>query len=274
MEVYRRFSIQTAPEWREILLAFLAEMPFDSFEDTDEGLNAYLPPGGDALETEQQLKQLQADYAFHYSVEALKNENWNAVWESNFQPVQVRDFCGIRAEFHPPFEGVQYEIVIQPKMAFGTGHHETTWMMMDQMSHLDLQGKLVFDFGCGTGILAILAAQLGATRVDGVDNEYPAYENTLEHAQRNGVGDKINAFYGSLDDVPPAAYDLILANINRNVILASMPELRKRLSENGLLLLSGILHEDEPAIMEAAVAHQFRGLAQQKRGNWMAILLG
>lgn len=274
MEGYQRFLIQTAPEWREILLAFLAELPFDSFEDTETGLNAYLPPGTDALETEQQIRQLQSDYPFTYTIEAIKTENWNAVWESNFQAVRVHDFCGIRAEFHPPFEGVEHEIVIRPKMAFGTGHHETTWMMMDQMSHLDFKGKLVFDYGCGTGILAILAAQLGADRVDAVDIEYPAYENTLEHAELNGVGEQIHAFFGTLDDVPPVLYEVILANINRNVILASLPELRRRLSANGLLLISGILHEDEPAILEAATKEGFRELGQQKRGNWMAMLLG
>lgn len=273
MQGYQRFSIRTAPEWRDILLAFLAELPFDSFEDTEEGLNAYLPPGTDAAGLDEQLRQLQSDYPFTYTVEAIKNENWNAVWESNFETVRVHDFCGIRAEFHPPFEGVEHEIVIRPKMAFGTGHHETTWMMMDQMSHLDLKGKTVFDYGCGTGILAILAAQLGAAHVDAVDIEYPAYENTLEHAEMNGVGGKIQAFFGTLDDVPPAIYDVILANINRNVILASLPELRKRLSANGLLLISGILHEDEPAILEAAEKQGFRELAQQKRGNWMAMLL-
>jgi len=274
MEGYQRFSIQAAPEWREILLAFLAELPFDSFEDTEEGLNAYLPPGTDAVETEQQLRQLQSDYPFTYTVEAIKSENWNAVWESNFQMVRVHDFCGIRAEFHPPFDGVQHEIVIRPKMAFGTGHHETTWMMMDRMSHIDLKDKLVFDYGCGTGILAVLAAQLGASRVDAVDIEYPAWENTLEHAELNGVGDKIKAYFGTLDDVPPTTYDIILANINRNVILASLPELRKRLTANGLLLISGILHEDESAILEAAAVQGFQEMAQQKRGNWMAILLG
>ncbi len=273
MDKYRQFSIATAPEWREILLAFLAELPFDSFEDTAEGMNAYLPPGADVAATELQVRELQSDYPFTYDIVEVEKENWNAVWESNFQEVRVNDFCGIRAEFHPPFEGVAHEIVIRPKMAFGTGHHETTWMMMDQMSHLDLKDKRVFDYGCGTGILAILAAQLGAAGVDAVDNEYPAYENTLEHALLNGVGDKIKAFYGTLDDVPPATYDLILANINRNVILASLPELRKRLSANGQLLISGILHDDEPVIMEMATAQGFREFGQQKRGNWMAILL-
>lgn len=274
MEGYQRFSIQTAPEWREILLAFLAELPFDSFEDSEAGLNAYLPPGADLAETEQQIRQLQTDYPFTYTVEAIKTENWNAVWESNFDTVRVQNFCGIRAEFHPPFEGVQHEIVIRPKMAFGTGHHETTWMMMDRMSQMDFKDKLVFDYGCGTGILAILAVQLGAAHVDAVDIEYPAYENTLEHAELNGVGEQIKAFFGTLDDVPSATYDVILANINRNVILASLPELRKRLSANGLLLISGILHEDEPAILEAATGQGFLEMAQQKRGNWMAMLLG
>lgn len=273
MEGYRRFSIHTELQWREILLAFLGEMSFDSFEDTETGLNAYLPPSAGAETTENDLKQLQLDYPFSYEVEVLKNENWNAVWESNFQPVRVNDFCGIRAEFHPPFGDVQHEIVIRPKMAFGTGHHETTWMMMDMMSRLPFKDKIVFDYGCGTGILAILAAQLGAAQTDAVDIEYPAYENTLEHAEMNGVADAIVAFFGTLEDVPATTYDIILANINRNVILASFPELRRRLKPEGSLLISGILHEDEPAILEAATALGFRALAQQKRGNWMAMLL-
>lgn len=274
MSQYQRFSIVAAPEWREILLAFLAEMPFDSFEDTEAGINAYLPPGEDAAAVSAELQQLQEDYIFTYSIDLMENENWNAVWESNFQSVRVHDFCGIRAEFHPPFEGVQHEILIRPKMAFGTGHHETTWMMINLMSSLDLKDKQVFDYGCGTGILAIYAAQLGAAHVDAVDIEHPAYENTLEHAELNGVAEQIEAFYGTLEAVPPASYEVILANINRNVILASFAELRARLANNGLLLISGILHEDESVIMEAAASHGFTAQTQQKRGNWMAILLG
>ena len=239
-----QFFFPERPQRSELLLAWLEDFPFDAFQESEAGLFAYLAAGADPDEVEARLAQLPDGIGTPYQKELLPSQNWNALWESNFNPVQVGEFCGIRATFHPPFRNVRHELVIQPKMAFGTGHHETTFMMVGLMENLPFQDREVFDFGCGTGILAILAAKLGAASVDAVDIEAAAVENTLENARVNQTSDQIKVFHGDLDAVPFRTYDFILANINRNVILGTLPALYQRLRDGGMLLISGILDAD------------------------------
>ncbi len=269
---FYRFRIAINPDQAELLLAFLNELPFDSFQETDHYLDAYLPASADAGTAEAELIKLQHQFSFSYEKEEIAARNWNAEWEANFQPVLVDHFCNIRADFHPPAPNVKYELVINPKMAFGTGHHETTYMMIKMMQGLPFAGAKVLDYGCGTGILAILASKMGASIIDAVDIELEAYQNTLENTQINNV-DNIQAIHGTLDNVLDSGYDIILANINRNVILDSLPALHQKLKRNGILLISGILQADVPILLTFMQDYRFTLDGKLEKGDWACLKL-
>ena len=256
----------------EILTAILGELPFDTFEETETGLKAYMPEKEWTQSVENEVVTLSEDFEFTFEKTFIPYQNWNAVWESNFQPIQVDDFVAVRADFHPNTEGVEFDLIVNPKMAFGTGHHETTFMMLQQMRSLDFKGKKVLDYGCGTGILAILASKLGAIDLEAVDIEPPSYENTIENCTINNV-DNVKAICGVLDDVPSRNFDIILANINRNIIIDSLEDLKNRLNTEGSLLISGFLKIDENTILQATNYAQFTHLKTMQRGNWLSMLL-
>lgn len=251
-----------------MLIALLSDQPFDTFEETPESLNAYMPvhapPPDDALDV------LAAQWHFTWTKTRIPGQNWNEEWEKNFHPVRVGSFCGIRALFHQPLEDVLYELVIQPRMAFGTGHHETTWMCVAAMEGLPLKGARVLDYGCGTGILAILSARLGASRVEAVDIEQESHDNALDNAARNGVSDLIAVRCGTIDAVKDGPFDLILANINRNVILDTLDQMERLLAPEGRILASGFLEEDWPVMEKAFVERGFQCASRQVRGRWLA----
>lgn len=269
---YFKYEFQTNPENNEMLIALLGELPFESFEENEKGFDAYVQVKNETPGVEERLLELKELFEFSHQKTLIKYQNWNAVWESNFETIVVRDFCGIRADFHEPFTEVKHEIVINPKMAFGTGHHETTWMMMSIMESLDFKEKNVFDYGCGTGILAILASQLGAKKIDAIDIELPSYENTLENARINNI-ENIKSIHGTLEKVEDQMYDLILANINRHVILDSFSTLNKMLTPSGILLISGILKEDEELVKNSAEASNFKIEKTEYRNNWICVEL-
>jgi ribosomal protein L11 methyltransferase len=269
---YTCINVQTLPEYIEVLQAFFSEYPFDSFLDEEDGFKAYIPNQELTEEVREFLHDLRERYPFSFTEEPMKNINWNSEWENNYSPIEVGNYIRIRAEFHEVKSGFSHELVITPKMAFGTGHHETTWMMMDQMQKLDWSGKSVFDFGAGTGILAMVAALEGSTDIDAVDNEHPAFLSISENSERNGVGEWIKPFYGTLEVVPEREYDVILANINRNVILESVPSLVNRLKPNGKILVSGILIEDESIITSAFEAKGLNKKDLQNRGKWICLV--
>lgn len=258
------------PETSEILVAYLSDAPFDTFEETEEGLNAYLPAHAGPTEVERQLLDLQKQFDFVWDKTFIPGQNWNEIWESNFPPVIVNDFCAVRADFHEPIPSVKHELVINPKMAFGTGHHETTWQCIAAMEHLPMAGKKILDFGCGTGVLAILASKLGAAEVEAVDIEEESYRNTLENSEVNGVKN-VTARCGTLAAVQGRDFDGILANINRNVILESLPDLAGLLKPGGWLLVSGILLQDEEVVTEAAANAGFEKKKKTERGNWLCL---
>ncbi len=269
---YWQYQIKTEPRYLEILLAFLGELPFDTFEETESGFNAYLPAKEDMVAIEAQLLEIQEKFPFEYEKVEIAYRNWNVEWEANFQPVKVDKFCGIRADFHPTMPDLKYEIIINPKMAFGTGHHDTTYMMIQAMRSLGFKGAKVLDYGTGTGILAILASKMGASIIDAVDIEREAYDNTLENSQINNV-DNIQVYHGTLDNILDNGYDIVLANINRNIILDSLAVLAEKIKRNGVLLISGILKEDAP-IMET-FADDFRFTVDERyyRGDWACLKL-
>jgi ribosomal protein L11 methyltransferase len=266
---YIRYQIQADPQATEILLAFLAELPFDTFREFEDGMEAFIPAGLNSPELEAEVADLARTFAKGYDKTLIPAQNWNAVWESNFKPVLIEGFCGVRADFHPPFDEVEHEIVINPRMAFGTGHHATTHRVMELMQHLPFKGQSVLDYGCGTGILAILAAKMGAVDIDAVDIDPPSHTNTLENAEYNGVG-HIHAFLGTLDDVPEKVYDIVLANINRNVILESLKALHKRLRPGGLLISSGYLRKDQALMEQALLDAGFLPSVFAHEGKWVA----
>lgn len=269
---YWEYRITTEPRQVEMLLAFFSELPFDTFEETEWGFSAYLPEKENSSSVEAQLLEIQQQFPFEYEKIFIAYRNWNAEWEANFQPVKVDNFCGIRADFHAPMADVKYEIIINPKMAFGTGHHDTTYMMIQAMRSLAFKGAKVLDYGTGTGILAILASKMGASIIDAVDIEREAYDNTLENSQINNV-DNIQVYHGTLDNILDSGYDFILANINRNIILDSLAVLAEKIKRNGVLLISGILKED--ALIMETFADDFRFTVDERyyRGDWACLKL-
>ncbi|OSZ81841.1 50S ribosomal protein L11 methyltransferase [Chitinophagaceae bacterium IBVUCB1] len=252
---------------REILIARLSIEGYDGFEETDDALLAYI--GTDNYDAET-LQLIADEYTLPYEIETVGQQNWNAEWEKNFQPVMVDDFCTIRADFHNLEVHTAHDIIITPKMSFGTGHHATTRMMVSNMRGINFAGTSVLDFGTGTGILAILAEKLGAADILAVDNDEWAYENILENIERNDCHHIITK-QGSLEHLPPRQYDVILANINRHILLQYMDDMFAATIAGGKLLMSGLLAEDEAIIKDAAGKAGFKFLRTDSYNNWICL---
>jgi ribosomal protein L11 methyltransferase len=271
---YIEFTITGQPSsFNEILIAQLSTVDFNGFLEEENQLVAYIEEAAYLAPAQSLLETLKAQHQLSVSTKIIAEQNWNAQWEADYQPVVVEDFCAVRASFHPPINTVQHELIVTPKMSFGTGHHATTYMMMLQMRDLALQGQQVLDYGCGTGVLAILAERLGAEHLDAVDIDYWSYENTLENRELNGVeASKMQVYHGVLADVPAQQYDVILANINRNVILETMPDICARLNNEGKLLCSGFLEQDIALVVEAAQEQGLQLQRQEAREKWRCLL--
>jgi len=260
-----QLSIEANEEQQEILISQLEELGATGFEQTDTHLLTYFEE--DAFPS-YEVNALLEGYIFQLNT--LQQQNWNAVWESNFQPVVVDDFCAVRAHFHEPIPGVKHEILITPKMSFGTGHHATTYMMMQQMRDIDFTNKEVFDFGTGTGVLAILAEKLGAAGVYAIDNDEWSIANAAENIAKNNCH-YINVQLSS--DIPSdRTFDIILANINRNVILQYFSYLKNAVKERGVILFSGLLESDKEIIVEAAQNHGLQLIKHCERTKWISLL--
>jgi ribosomal protein L11 methyltransferase len=251
----------------DILTALLADAGFDGFEEAGNELLAYIER---AKLDKELLDEIAGVTGLVYTTELIAPQNWNEVWESNFPPVIVEDFCTIRAHFHDIRVTTPYEILITPKMSFGTGHHATTQLMMLLMRDTAFTGRTVVDFGCGTGVLAILAEKLGASRVLAIDNDEWCVENTLENIARNNC-DKIKVKQGSLEDAVGEA-EVILANINRHILLHYMEMLFNKLKSGGVLLMSGLLADDETIIVEAARKQGFIHEGTRSKANWISLV--
>lgn len=256
----------------ELLVALLSQFPFESFEERDTETIGYIAEQSLTAEMKAEILEICEGRAVSCTTEVIEPQNWNAQWEASFQPVEINAFCRIRADFHEAVDGYAYDIVINPKMAFGTGHHETTWMMIDAMSTLPLKDKSVLDYGCGTGVLAILAELMGAAPIDAIDIEQESFENTKDNAVINGCT-KIAAHCGELSMLAENKYDIILANINRHVLLAQAEQLHTMLENGGTLLLSGILGQDLELIEGHYTAVGFVVEEVKERGNWRCIHL-
>lgn len=255
-----------------LLIAQLSEIGFDGFNEEQNHCKAYILSSElDKEEVENNLNNIFNQYTLTYSKSIIKEQNWNAVWESNFDPVRVGDFVGIKAHFHPNFDpAVQFEIKITPKMSFGTGHHATTFSVMQMMEHLHFKGKSVYDFGTGTGVLAILAEKLGASQVLAVDNDDWCIENANENIQNNDS--KVIVVQKVASALQNAQFDIILANVNRHIIEANMLELTLVAHPTSQLILSGLLIEDQQDMIELASKNGWIFVKSQPLNGWVSIL--
>ena len=261
----------TDAEQADIMTAFLSDWPFESFQYEGGALKAYIPQERMA-DCKGEIDSLLAGQGIVGArMVSIETQNWNALWESNFQSVDVDGRIMIRAPFHPsPAEGV-LDIVIMPKMSFGTGHHATTWLMSAAVADGDFAGKEGLDMGSGTGVLAIAAVKYGAAHVDAVDIDEWAYENSIENIAANGAADKITPILGDASAIAGRSYDFILANINRNILLADMPRYAASMRSGGLLYMSGILEADVEAVVSRAAEFGFGHVTTRLRDGWAMV---
>jgi ribosomal protein L11 methyltransferase len=248
------FELRPKSPWSDILTAYLAELGFESFVDTESGFQAYIQEeifDVDALETLDVIANPPEGLSVKFEIQTIEAQNWNATWESSFDPVIIDDDLAIVAPFHQDYPKTQYVITIEPKMSFGTGHHQTTRLMSKALFDLDQVPLRVLDMGCGTGVLAILAEKLGAKQILAIDVEQWAFENTLENIERNSCRN-IQAEHGDVKNIIGQQFDLILANINKNVLKADMQQYASCLPTGGRLFLSGFFTSDNDELLGIA----------------------
>ncbi len=265
------FKINPVQPWSEILMAELIEIGFDSFTEEYDGILGYIP---EELFSEDALKSIplmnNLDVEISYSFALMPNINWNEEWEKNFTPINVENKVLIRAEFHQENPNL-HEIIIQPKMSFGTGHHPTTHLMIQQMLDMDFMDKKVLDMGCGTSVLGIFAKQKDASEVVAIDIDEWSVENSIENAERNNV--KLRISQGTADNLGGEDFDIILANINRNILISDIPTYVSVLRDKGKLLLSGLCFFDVEDILEVCDKQGLRLINKQQREEWCSLLL-
>lgn len=265
------FTVQPPEPGSEILMALIADLGFESFDTTETGFTAYInsEQAGEIVLTAFNFD----DFTYTYSIEHIETVNWNAEWEKNFEPVWVDDLLCIRAPFHEKASGAAHEIVIMPKMSFGTGHHQTTRLMCRHLFSMDLRGSRVLDMGCGTGILAILARMLGSGEVLGIDIDAWSVENAKENCAMNGCSD-IPVLEGDVDLLAgQAPFDVILANINKNILKVQIPAYASVIRPGGTLLLSGFFTTDVEELSEVAGRHGFTFLQSRQENEWAMMVL-
>ena len=265
------FKIQPLQPWNEILMAELIEIGFDSFTEEHDGILAYIQT---ELFKEEELKEVHLlqnpDIKISYTFKEMPNINWNEEWEKNFSPINVEDQVSIRAEFHED-QNLPHEIIIQPKMSFGTGHHATTYLMIQQMLDMNLENKTVLDMGCGTSVLAIFAKQQGAGKTVAIDIDEWSVENSVENAARNKV--ELEISQGTAENLGGENFDIILANINRNILISDIPTYVSVLNNGGQLLLSGLCFFDVDDILEVCTEQKLTLKKKIQREEWVSLLL-
>ena len=273
MNNYLEFNFKIFPlqPWNEILMAELIEIGFDSFTEEHDGILGYIQKD---LFNENQLKEINLfkndEVKISYTFQEMPNINWNEEWEKNFSPINVENQVSIRAEFHEN-QNLTHEIIIQPKMSFGTGHHATTYLMIQQMLDLDFQNKAVLDMGCGTSVLAIFAKQKGAGKTVAIYIDEWSVENSVENAERNGV--ELEVSQGTAENLGKEKFDIILANINRNILISDIPTYVSVLNDGGQLLLSGLCFFDVDDILEVCTQQNLTLKKKLQREEWVSLLL-
>ena len=252
----------------ELLIALLSNEGYLGFEECDSNeMRAYI----DSKDFDENLlREISSKVYFKWTKSILPKTNWNKDWESNFQPVVIDDYCGIRADFHEPLKQVKHEIIITPKMSFGTGHHATTYMMIKSLQDVNVKNKKVFDFGTGTGVLAILAEKEGASEILAIDNDEWSVLNASENIIRNNAG-RIKILQSENPDCNQN-FDIILANINKHIIIESLPALAKQLNSSGLIICSGFMQQDIDDIISMAAKCNLIFEQKKERENWVCII--
>lgn len=265
-----RFKVDPPQPGSDILIAHLSELGFESFENNPQGFTAYINAEQDLLFEARDY--VFEDFTYSFETEKIEQVNWNEEWEKNFEPVRIGELLCIRAPFHPVPEGVKHDIVILPKMSFGTGHHQTTRMICSSMCEYDFSGKRVLDMGCGTGVLAILAHQLGARDITGIDVDEWSVENSRENALNNKCPE-IKIMNGDASLLKSEApFDRIMANINKNILKADLPVYVNALNKQGLIWLSGFFVTDTEELQEEAAKLGLKFLKSLQEDNWAALL--
>lgn len=274
MMYHTRLLVTCSPEFSELLLAELAEANFDTFLENERGFEAYVEGDGyDKPLVEAILKKYEALAPVEFSFSQIQKRNWNEEWEKSYSPIAVDDRCLIRASFHQADKKYPYEVVITPKMSFGTGHHQTTYLMVKNMLDIDHQGKRVMDAGCGTAILSIMASKLGAREVEAFDIDEWSIENGNENTAINHCNN-IRIQQGKIAEVALSGkFDIVLANINKNVLLDEMKTYSSYLKPGGLLLLSGFFTLDIADLLEEGSRYNLKEVSRDERDTWACLLL-
>ncbi|MGC1240856.1 MAG: 50S ribosomal protein L11 methyltransferase [Chryseosolibacter sp.] len=274
MMYHTRLLVTCSPEFSELLLAELAEANFDTFLENERGFEAYVEGDGyDKPLVEAILKKYEALAPVEFSFSQIQKRNWNEEWEKSYSPIAVDDRCLIRASFHQADKKYPYEVVITPKMSFGTGHHQTTYLMVKNMLDIDHQGKRVMDAGCGTAILSIMASKLGAREVEAFDIDEWSIENGNENTAINHCNN-IRIQQGKIAEVALSGkFDIVLANINKNVLLDDMKTYSSYLKPGGLLLLSGFFTLDIADLLEEGSRYNLKEVSRDERDTWACLLL-
>ena len=264
------FTVSPKDLGSEILIAELGEKPFESFIETENGFSAYVQKSLWTADILNDISILEnPKFIISYTSEEIEQVNWNEEWEKNFESINVDGLCHVRAPFHPKTDA-KFDIIIEPKMSFGTGHHETTHMMIQHLLETDVTKMKTLDMGCGTAILAILAEMKGAQPIDAIDVDNWCYLNSIENAQRNNCH-QISVYEGNAALLKNKKYDLIIANINRNILLNDMQTYIDCLNLKGILLLSGFYEEDIPFINASCTEKGLTFVKKLQRNNWVSL---
>lgn len=263
-------TCQPGDDKPEILIARLAELGFESFTEDEREVKAYISSNLYSPEIEKDLHSSKWNHLItSLSISEIADQNWNSIWESAYEPVTIDGKCVVRAPFHPADENVPYDIVIEPKMSFGTAHHETTRLMLKYVLEIDLEGKKVLDMGSGTAVLAILAGKKGASAITAIDNDDWAYQNAMENVIRNNL-EIIEVLHGDAQLLEGKRFDVILANINRNILLNDIPAYAACIPTGGTLIMSGFYASDLQAITDRAIEYGLTMLSSKSDRDWTA----
>jgi len=258
----------------DIIAAHLSELDFESFSEIETGLEAYIQEDKYyKTEVENLLNDLNHFIHFTWSDEVIEEKNWNEEWEKNYEPVLIANRCFVRTPIHEKMEGVDYEIVIEPKMSFGTAHHETTQMIIELMLEKNFRNQKVLDMGCGTGILAILASKMGAAEVLAIDNDKWAYKNAIENIEKNNISN-ITVEQGDDQLLGKEQFDIIIANINRNILLQQFDAYINCLKPGGFIFLSGFYEADVTPLLQKAKSGNLNLIKKTCKNSWVAIIVG